>query len=105
MASYTINKGIGNPPEFKGLTSQYLFIFASGLLSEFILFVILYLAGIPTWICIAFAVISATILVFTVFHLNKKYGRFGLMKLLATRQHPRFIINRKTTTGLFTPKK
>ena len=44
MAEYNINKGIGQSVEFKGLKAQYLFIFAGGLLSIFVLFVILYLA-------------------------------------------------------------
>lgn len=30
---YPINKGAGNPIEFKGLKSQYLFIFAGGLVA------------------------------------------------------------------------
>lgn len=33
MAVYQINKAIGRSPEFKGLRSQYLFIFAGGLLA------------------------------------------------------------------------
>ena len=45
MAKYTINKGIGRSPEFKGLKSQYLFIFAGGLLALFVVFVIMYMAG------------------------------------------------------------
>ena len=45
MAEYPINKGIGRSPEFKGLKSQYLFIFAGGLLALFVLFVIMYMAG------------------------------------------------------------
>ena len=46
MAKYPINKGIGRSPEFKGLKSQYLFIFAGGLLALFVVFVIMYMAGI-----------------------------------------------------------
>ena len=34
---YPVNKGIGRPVEFKGLKAQYLFLFAGGLLSAFIL--------------------------------------------------------------------
>ena len=41
-----INKGIGRNVEFKGLESQYLFLFCCGLLSVFMLFVILYMAGV-----------------------------------------------------------
>ena len=50
MAKYPVNKGIGRSPEFKGLKSQYLFIFAGGLLALFVLFVIMYMAGIGQWV-------------------------------------------------------
>ena len=43
---FSINKGIGKSAEFSGLTAQYLFIFAGGLLGLFIVFVIMYLMGI-----------------------------------------------------------
>ena len=43
---YELNKGIGESAEFKGLKAQYLFIFAGGLLALFVLFVILYMAGV-----------------------------------------------------------
>ena len=46
MADYPINRGIGKPVEFKGLKSQYLFIFAGGLLALFVLFIIMYMVGI-----------------------------------------------------------
>ena len=44
METYPINRGIGRSVEFQGLKSQYLFIFAGGLLALFVLFVILYMA-------------------------------------------------------------
>ena len=46
MAEYFINKGVNKPAEFKGLQSQYLFIFAGGLLGTFVVFIVMYLAGI-----------------------------------------------------------
>ena len=44
---YSINKGIGRTVEYKGLKAQYLFIFAGGLITDFILFVVLYMCGVP----------------------------------------------------------
>lgn len=92
---YGINKGVGASVEFKGLKSQYLFIFAGGLLAVFVLFVILYMIGIDQWICIGFGVIAASLLVWLTFRLNAQYGEHGLMKLMAKRQHPRYLINRR----------
>ena len=54
MADFEINKGVGREVEFKGLRAQYLFIFAAGLLAVFVMFVIMYMAGIGQWICIGF---------------------------------------------------
>ena len=102
MAEYSINKGIGRNAEFKGLKSQYLFIFAGGLLAVFVVFVIMYLIGIAQMVCIVFGIVAAAGLVMATFRLNAKYGEHGLMKLQAGRNHPRFIINRRKIPGLFT---
>lgn len=94
MAEFQINKGIGRSVEYKGLKAQYLFIFAIGLIIVFMLFVVMYIIGISQWVCIGFGVIAASVLVWLTFHLNSKYGQYGLMKLAAVKYHPRYIINR-----------
>ena len=104
METYPINKGIGRSVEFQGLKSQYLFIFAGGLLALFVLFVILYMAGVNQWICIGFGGTSASILVWQTFALNKKYGEHGLMKRSALHSHPRYLINRRRIPHLFRHK-
>lgn len=95
MSSYNINKGIGRTVEFKGLKAQYLFIFAGGLLGVLILVMVLYMAGVQSFICIAIGAIGALSIVWQTFSLNKKYGEHGLMKLGAKKKHPRYIICRK----------
>ena len=105
MAEYPINKGIGASVEFKGLKAQYLFIFAGGLLLLFVLFVIMYMVGISEWVCIGFGAVSASLLVWQTFRLNGKYGEHGLMKLGATRSHPRYLINRRRITRLIKHKR
>ena len=101
METYPINKGIGRSVEFQGLKSQYLFIFAGGLLALFVLFVILYMAGVNQWICIGFGGIAASVLVWQTFSLNRKYGEYGLMKRSALHSHPRYLINRRRIPRLF----
>jgi hypothetical protein len=98
---YMINKGIGKSVEFQGLKSQYLFIFAGGLLAVFIIFVVMFMAGVSQWICIGFGLVAASVLVWLTFSLNARYGEYGLMKLFARRQHPRYLLNRKATRRLF----
>jgi hypothetical protein len=105
MMEYNINKGIGKSVEFKGLKAQYLFIFAAGLLAVFVVFVILYMAGVGQWICIGFGVSAASFVVWLTFHLNARYGEHGLMKLLSKRQHPRYLINRRTARLLLRKRK
>lgn len=102
---HNINKGIGKSVEFKGLRAQYLFIFAGGLLAVFVVFVIMYMAGVDQWVCIGFGVIAASALVWLTFNLNAKYGEYGLMKVLAKHQHPRYLINRKNSRRLFQRRK
>lgn len=95
MSQYNINKGIGRTVEFKGLKAQYLFIFAGGLLAVLLLVMILYMAGVNTFICLVAGGGGATLIVWQTFHLNKKYGEYGLMKRGAAKKHPRYIICRK----------
>jgi hypothetical protein len=101
---HQINKGIGQSAEFSGLKAQYLFIFAGGLLGLFIVFVIMYLAGIGMWICIGFGAIASLILIYGTFYLNRIYGEHGLMKAQARRTHPRYVINRRSFWRLFGSK-
>lgn len=102
---FQINKGAGNPIEFKGLKSQYLFIFAGGLVAVLLAVIILYVAGVDQWICIPFGVISGSLLVWVTFRLNARYGEHGLMKLLAEKRHPRYLIHRKRLFRLLTQKR
>lgn len=102
MVEYTINKGIGRPAEFKGLKAGYLFLFVGGLLAVFIITVVIYMIGIPQMICVGFGVLSGSVLVWATFHLNGKYGQYGLMKVQATKDHPRYISNRRRIGHLFT---
>lgn len=86
------------------LKAQYLFIFAGGLLAVFVVFVILYMAGVDQWVCIAFGVAAASVLVWLTFRLNTRYGEHGLMKLFAARRHPRYLLNRKSLRRLLKRK-
>ena len=101
---YGINKGIGKSVEFRGLKAQYLFIFAGGLLAVFVVFVILYMAGVDQ-VCIAFGVAAASVLGWLTFRLNTRYGEHGLMKLGAARMRPRYLIHRRRVFHLLRRKK
>ena len=102
MVEFNVNKGIGRPAEFKGLKAQYLFIFVGGLLAVFVITVVIYMIGLPQMICVGFGAVSGSVLVWATFHLNGKYGQYGLMKVQATKNHPQYINNRQQIKRLFT---
>ena len=103
---YNINKGIGRTVEFKGLKAQYLILFAGGLLGTLISVMILYMAGVNSYICLLLGAGGASMIIWQTFSLNRKYGEYGLMKVGARKKHPRYIICRKPIYRYlkFTPK-
>ena len=105
MAEYIINKGVDSKVEFQGLTSQYLFLFVGGLGAVFLAFVILFMAGVSQVACILFALVAGVLLTWGTSSLNRRYGPNGLMKLLASRRHPRRIIHRRSIRNLLKFKK
>lgn len=99
---YAINKGINRPIEFKGLKAQYIWYLGGGLLVLLILFAILYIAGVNTFICLFIIAGSATMLFMHVYKLSRKYGEHGMMKELAKRSIPGEVktYSRRTYTTL-----
>lgn len=99
---YTINKGINRPLEFKGLKAQYIWWLGGGLLGLLILFAVLYICGVNTFVCLLLIVCSATGLFMKVYSMSRQYGEHGMMKSLAKRSIPRVVksYSRKVFTGL-----
>jgi hypothetical protein len=95
--SYTINKGINKPIEFKGLKAQYIGYLGGGLVALLVLFAILYLIGLAVYCCILVIVGLGSLLFFKVFALSHKYGQHGLMKRRARRYLPSYLKFRSRT--------
>lgn len=91
--------------EFKGLTTMYLFVLVGGLAAVLLAVIVLYLAGVSQGVCIPFGLVAGLLLVWLVFRLNAKYGEHGLMKRLAERRHPRYLIHRKRLFRLLTKRR
>ena len=85
---YPINKGINKPIEFKGLKAQYIWYLGGGLLALLILFAILYICGVNTFVCLGIILIAGTALFIQIYKLSHKYGQHGMMKTLAKRSVP-----------------
>lgn len=88
---YSINKGINKPIEFKGLKAQYIWYLGAGLLGLLILFAVLYICGVNTFVCLGIIVVTGTGLFMYVYRLSHRYGQYGMMKALAKRSIPKRI--------------
>ena len=99
---YAINKGINKPIEFKGLKAQYIWWLGGGLLALLILFAILYIAGVHTFICLIIVIVFASLLFMNVYRMSRRYGEYGMMKSLAKRSIPTVVksYSRKVFTEL-----
>jgi hypothetical protein len=91
---YKINKGINKPIEFKGLKAQYIWYLGGGLLALLILFAILYICGVNSFICLGLILVLGTGLFIYVYKLSHDYGEYGMMKKIAARGIPRVIKSR-----------
>ena len=89
--TYTINKGINRPIEFKGLKAQYIGYLAGGLVALLVLFAVLYLIGMAVYLCILIIGGLGSGLFYQVFKLSHRYGPHGLMKRNAKRYLPPYL--------------
>ena len=92
-SEYLINKGVNAEIEFKGLRGQYIYYLGGGLAVLLIVFVILYLCGVNTFICLSIVGAAGGYLFRWVYTTNAKFGVDGLMKKKARRLMPKMISN------------
>ena len=92
MASvYTINKGVNKPVVFRGLKAQYIWYLAGGLLLLMIVYAVMYICSVNTYVSLVLIIGLASFLIAYVYKLSHKYGEFGMMKMMAKRNIPRVI--------------
>jgi hypothetical protein len=91
---YQINKGINQSIEFKGLKAQYIWYLGGGVVALLIVFAVMYVTGMPTYLCIGIILTAGTFLVMKIYRMSHKYGEHGLMKTLARKQVPKVIKSR-----------
>lgn len=92
--SYDINKGINRPIEFRGLKAQYIFYLAIGLAVLLVAFSVMYIAGVPVYLCVVMVLLAGAALFTGVYRYSHRYGQYGLLKAIAARQVPTAIISR-----------
>ena len=88
---YHINKGINQSIEFKGLKAQYIWYLGGGVIVLMILFAVMYIAGLQSFVCLGIIGVSGTLWVLKIYKMSQKYGEHGMMKALAKRQIPKAI--------------
>lgn len=91
---YQINKGINKSIEFRGLKAQYIWYLAGGVVGLLIVFAVMYIIGLPSYVCIGVILIVGTVLVTKIYRMSNKYGEYGLTKVLARKQVPKVIKSR-----------
>jgi hypothetical protein len=88
---YQINKGINKSIEFKGLKAQYIWYLGGCILGLLILFAVLYILGVNTFICVGLVLILGTVSVIKIYGMSNQYGEYGMMKKMARHHVPHTI--------------
>ena len=88
---YKINKGINKPVEFKGFKAQYIWYLGIGLVILLVLFAVLYIVGVNTYVCLVVILILGAGLYMRISKLSNKYGEHGMMKKIALQSVPHVI--------------
>jgi len=88
---YQINKGINQSIEFKGLKAQYIWYLGAGVIVLMIVFAVLYILGVPSFVCVGIIVVSGALLVLKTYRMSQTYGEYGLMKALSKKHLPKAV--------------
>jgi len=101
-AVYQVNKGVSRPIVFKGLIAQYIAYLAIGLVALLLLFVVLYVTGMPIIFLLPIISLLGLALFIGVYRLSARFGEHGLMKFLAARSLPLGLVfrSRRLFTGM-----
>lgn len=95
MTEYSINRGVENEIEFKGLKGKYVYILSLGIGTSLFGGIFLTIIGLPniaSSILAGIGIISSTAYAF---RQNKKNGRWGRDKKMAKNMYPAGIVRRK----------
>jgi hypothetical protein len=88
---YKINKGINKSIEFKGLKAQYIWYLAAGIVALLLLFAILYMIGVNSYISIGVIALAGAGVFIWIYKLSNTYGEHGMKKKMAAKSIPRVV--------------
>jgi len=86
--TYAINKGINRSIVFRGLKGQYIWYAGGAMFMVMILYALMYILGVNTYLCLLTAALIAAASIMTVYQLSSSYGEHGLTKAMAERKIP-----------------
>jgi len=92
VINYKINKGVNRPIEFHGLKGQYIYYLAIGLAMLLVVFTIIYIAGVPVYLCVPLVLVAGAVLFGLVYRYSDRYGTYGLAKAQAYKSVPSAIL-------------
>jgi len=90
-SAYPNFQAVGRPLQFRGLKGRFILLAAGALVTDLLLFVILYCCGIPPWLCILLVFGLGAGALWAAAALSKRFGSQGLMKHLAAKRLPKQI--------------
>jgi len=96
---YTIPRRINAPLQFVGLKAQYIFYAGGIVIAALLLFAVLYIIGLNSWLALLIGFGSGAFGLGRVHWLSHHYGEYGLQKHGAARRLPKTL--RITSRTLF----
>jgi hypothetical protein len=88
LTTYTINRAIDRPIEFRGLKAQYILYAGGVLVGDIFLFAVLYICRVNSWACVVISFGLGGGGITLLYKICKKYGQYGLAKKTAAKRAP-----------------
>jgi len=86
---FKVHRRVNAPVTFKGLKGQYILFAGAAVVSSMILFAVLYIAGVNSYICLLLCFGIGTIGIGGAYHFSHRYGVYGWRKRSRARASPK----------------
>lgn len=83
---YPIHRAAGRPVVFKGFKGPYIILAGLSLVTDLLLFIILYVSGVSSWVCVLLVFGLGWMALAKIATLSRRYGPDGLQKRLGAKR-------------------
>jgi hypothetical protein len=90
--SYPLHRRINASLQFNGLKAQYIYYAGGIIIGSLLLFAILYISGVNSWICLLLVLGSGILGITTVYRFSHRYGEYGWQKKMIARRLPKTLL-------------